>query len=596
VIRLANANRRSALAPAIACGIILFACGTSPASAQTNLAKRAVLMGDFDGNGQADLLTLSSDVSGARLEIFLEFSWGNGTWASPHPVLVWLVPPDVVSLQAVTGDINGDRKDDLMLIGQIGSSTSKEARVQSFFSNGAGFVQGPSALIRLTAALVDVSIHCRDLNGDGKQDLIFIRSSRARSGTDFQAWLSDGLGGWSTTNPLSSVTPMGKLTHAIAALRVASQIDRANGRASARGPFDPRLELAERFLKVFEKLTSVESITKNAFGFLRHFEKYHGQGIVGESGQGGSTSERTGKMTEKEMKEREELRKRMGSRFAWVSALYRIYSAYKWGKRIDRNKDDVVNHVSEQRSRSGPYPLMSERERAAQHARQAENGAQKARDREDNAERNYFKAIEAEQNAKTPEERQAAAKATEAARAAWEKARAEREEAEKKAAEAKAAAEAKKKEDEEKKGKKAGMPIDPPVSDLGLEKLPYADRYGVIDFLAIGLVAIRGGDVFVIDGSVLVSPVGDRNKSNPNPEGTDPVEGPLTAEEMLEIMARILARFPGDPPDENVRTEESSSVEELTRQVWEAVSNPNPDQPSNSGGSEGTPPAPNPLK
>ena len=153
------------------------------------------LIGDVDGNGRADLilrsyqmtgtpedpqyrthvLTLLSQVDGGWASETQTFGWGNG-WFMQHP--------------ALTGDFNGDGRTDFTVSIDPGSSYDGTVQALTFISQG----NGQWNSIRRSTGLDTIWIDsypalAGDLNADGRTDLVLRRYD---SGVQIRTLLSDG--------------------------------------------------------------------------------------------------------------------------------------------------------------------------------------------------------------------------------------------------------------------------------------------------------------------------------------------------------------------------------------------------------------------
>lgn len=119
---------------------------TSPTSGGT-FDGGIVTIGDFNGDGKADLVTRNQNV------------WlSNGAGFTKYTT--WNVPT-FANFPSGAGDINGDGKDDLL----FGQSLST---VVPYLSTGTGFVAQAS----VNLGGLTVTIHAADINGDGRMDLV----------------------------------------------------------------------------------------------------------------------------------------------------------------------------------------------------------------------------------------------------------------------------------------------------------------------------------------------------------------------------------------------------------------------------------------
>jgi len=118
----------------------------------------AVVLEDFNGDGNLDLLTADGFASGNRIELQL----GNGDGTFGAATLLDIVGAGVVSLEA--GDVDGDGNLDFVATSPIGDS------VELFYGNGDGTFD-PAVAIDMAFDLVRDSA-LGDFNGDGHVDIL----------------------------------------------------------------------------------------------------------------------------------------------------------------------------------------------------------------------------------------------------------------------------------------------------------------------------------------------------------------------------------------------------------------------------------------
>jgi len=130
--------------------------------------------GDFNGDGKKDLLTIVSSATSV-ISISVALGHGDGTFSAPALTAI----PANSSDDFMVGDLNGDGKDDVVVVHQLGSISSNSS-FDVFLSNGDGtFTAGSNFVV--TANEVAGGI-LYDLNGDGKLDMVAVDSAGA-SGT-----------------------------------------------------------------------------------------------------------------------------------------------------------------------------------------------------------------------------------------------------------------------------------------------------------------------------------------------------------------------------------------------------------------------------
>ena len=121
--------------------------------------------GDFDGDGKGDIAMLQGGSSLVRVG----FSLGDGTFTVTGGFNLGSNFQDVAAAGArlLSGDLNGDGRDDLILLG--GSSSS----VPMAFSNGNGTfaVWSTPSVLASWGTMSDTKIAVGDFNGDGRDDV-----------------------------------------------------------------------------------------------------------------------------------------------------------------------------------------------------------------------------------------------------------------------------------------------------------------------------------------------------------------------------------------------------------------------------------------
>ena len=169
------------------------------------------LIGDVNGDGKADLVFVGQGWNGAGLNVRTKLSNGDGTWTPKHQVLG--DGSGVHTNPALIGDVNGDGQSDLVFVGQGWNGAGLNIRTK--LSNGDG-TWNPKYHVSSDGAGVHMyPSHIGDVNGDGMADLVFVGQSWSGPGLNIRAKLSKGDGTWT---PLHEVLGDGAGVHAYPAL------------------------------------------------------------------------------------------------------------------------------------------------------------------------------------------------------------------------------------------------------------------------------------------------------------------------------------------------------------------------------------------
>ncbi len=172
--------------------------GTGISSRSTVLSgmdrSRAMAMGDVNGDGKADVVSVERESSGkARYQ--LGTSNGSGfVWSSTS--LTGMSEP----VQLAMGDVNGDGKDDIVAVEPDGSGTY---RYMFGASKGSDFSWN---FTNLTKMSLPTQIALGDVNGDGKDDIV--ATEKSGSSYNYMLGISNGTNfAWSSTNLTGYWTP-----------------------------------------------------------------------------------------------------------------------------------------------------------------------------------------------------------------------------------------------------------------------------------------------------------------------------------------------------------------------------------------------------
>jgi len=123
----------------------------------TNGNASGIAMGDFNGDGKADLV--SSNWSTATISVFINN--GNGTFAAKVDYTAMQFPSNIVA-----GDLNGDNKADLVATG------SWDNVVSVFINNGNGTFQNQVTYPTGYYGQSPNDVALGDVNGDSKLDIV----------------------------------------------------------------------------------------------------------------------------------------------------------------------------------------------------------------------------------------------------------------------------------------------------------------------------------------------------------------------------------------------------------------------------------------
>ncbi|MEM7424938.1 MAG: VCBS repeat-containing protein [Pseudomonadota bacterium] len=155
-----------------------------------------VLTGDFNGDNRDDIALIRQ--SGGWNTVPVAFADGSGGWTitnkSVDSFAGWAATSGV---RVLTGDFNGDSNDDIALIRQTGGWNT----VPVAFSDGSGgwnITNKSVGSFAGWAATSGVQVLTGDFNGDNDADIALIRKSGGWNTVPVA--FADGSGGWSITN------------------------------------------------------------------------------------------------------------------------------------------------------------------------------------------------------------------------------------------------------------------------------------------------------------------------------------------------------------------------------------------------------------
>jgi hypothetical protein len=158
--------------------------------------KYRALVGDVDGDGRDDVIYVGQDWSGAGLNVRTKLSNGDGTWTEKSQVLgdPWYVH----STPTLIGDFNGDGCADLAFAHQKleGWALNGGLVIRTKLSNCNGTWKSVEQYLGDGSGVHDYPTLVGDVNGDGRDDLIFVGQNWSGTGLNIRTKLATGTGTW----------------------------------------------------------------------------------------------------------------------------------------------------------------------------------------------------------------------------------------------------------------------------------------------------------------------------------------------------------------------------------------------------------------
>ena len=152
------------------------------------MSSNPVLTGDFNGDGKTDLVTVVSTSSSA-ISIAASIGNGDGTFGAPQITAI----PANSSDAFVVGDVNGDGKDDVVVVHLAGSiSISSPSSLDVFLSNGDGTFTFNNNTVITSNDLAGGLLY--DINGDNKLDAVVVDSAGQGLAGVGNVWVLPGNG------------------------------------------------------------------------------------------------------------------------------------------------------------------------------------------------------------------------------------------------------------------------------------------------------------------------------------------------------------------------------------------------------------------
>jgi hypothetical protein len=145
-------------------------------------------VGDFNGDGKADVLVTAADPTGGNPNgIYLFLNNGNGTLAAAKQLDTATSP-----LGLAIGDLNGDGKLDFVVIDSGNSlSTNTPGSMRVYLGDGNGTFASPTTY---SPGYDPVSVAIADMNKDGKPDILVDSIDQAYTAGTLSIYLGNGDG------------------------------------------------------------------------------------------------------------------------------------------------------------------------------------------------------------------------------------------------------------------------------------------------------------------------------------------------------------------------------------------------------------------
>lgn len=144
------------------------------------------IRGDFDGDGRIDFALIGQDWEGDGLNITTAFSNGDGTWMRINMVMG--DGNGVHAYPAMVGDVDGDGDDDIVIVGHGWGGPG--LNIRTFLSQGNGQWQRKITLTGDSEQAHEYPMLIGDVDGDGRDDLIFIQYDDIGPGLNIRTKLS----------------------------------------------------------------------------------------------------------------------------------------------------------------------------------------------------------------------------------------------------------------------------------------------------------------------------------------------------------------------------------------------------------------------